>query len=339
MIESNPMISPSSATAVRVPVPLRPLNTGELIDRGFSLYRANFAGLLLLSLTCQLAPLLASQALDSAVHLAPWRVGNPTGLGTHFMAGALTPIVWVLGEIAKFCFEVVMTIYLADSYLGQSPSIKTAFRKLRGKVVASAQTCLFIMVIVLFTFIFPLLTAGAAFFYWKLHPPESFMETVLFATVIVLGLVVSLVPMIVVLMRVMITVPAVAMENLGGWKAIQRSSELVRYDPGLGFFYWGETRLSLLLLPLFAIEFLAFFITATPLWLHEVNDILRHGSIGQITAPPESVVVLSQILVLLSSSLIFPLYIIAFTLFYYDVRIRREGFDLEFMAGRMGSVR
>ena len=27
--------------------------------------------------------------------------------------------------------------------------------------------------------------------------------------------------------------------------------------------------------------------------------------------------------------------LIATTLFYYDVRIRREGFDLEFMAGRM----
>lgn len=327
--------SPASAPAARMPVQLRPLSTGELIDRGFSLYRANFAGLLLLSLTCQLTPLLAGQALDSVVHLAPWRAGTLAGLGTSFTASVLTPMVWVLGEIAKFCFEVVMTLYLADAYLGQSPSIKEAFRRLRGKIGASAQTCLIIMAVVALTLIFPVLTAGAAFFYWKLHPPESFMATVLLAVAIMLALVASFVPAIVILMRVMITVPAVAVENLGGWKAVRRSSELVRYDPGLGFFYWGETRLSLLLLPLFAIESLALFITATPLWLHEVNDILRHGSIGQITAPPESVVILSQILVLLSSSLIFPLYIIAFTLFYYDVRIRREGFDLEFMAGRM----
>jgi hypothetical protein len=45
--------------------------------------------------------------------------------------------------------------------------------------------------------------------------------------------------------------------------------------------------------------------------------------------------IVSQILVLLSGSLLLPLYIIATTLFYYDVRIRREGFDLEFMARQL----
>jgi hypothetical protein len=93
-------------------------------------------------------------------------------------------------------------------------------------------------------------------------------------------------------------------------------------------------RLSLLLLPLFVIELLALTLTSAPLMLHEINEALRHGSVGQITAPPESAVILSQILVVLSGSLLLPLYLIATTLFYYDVRIRREGFDLEFLAGQ-----
>jgi hypothetical protein len=46
--------------------------------------------------------------------------------------------------------------------------------------------------------------------------------------------------------------------------------------------------------------------------------------------------ILSQILTFLAGSLILPLYSIATTLFYYDIRIRREGFDLEFMAGQPG---
>jgi hypothetical protein len=69
--------------------------------------------------------------------------------------------------------------------------------------------------------------------------------------------------------------------------------------------------------------------------MHEINEVLRHGSIGQITAPPEAALILSQILMLLSGSLLLPLYLIATTLFYYDVRIRREGFDLEFLAGQI----
>ena len=51
-------------------VDLRPLSTSELIDRGFSLYRQNFAGLLLLALLGQAAPLLA-QVVTGALHLMP----------------------------------------------------------------------------------------------------------------------------------------------------------------------------------------------------------------------------------------------------------------------------
>ena len=40
-----------------------------------------------------------------------------------------------------------------------------------------------------------------------------------------------------------------------------------------------------------------------------------------------------------AGSLILPLYSIATTLFYYDIRIRREGFDLEVMAGKIGGPR
>jgi membrane-anchored glycerophosphoryl diester phosphodiesterase (GDPDase) len=133
-------------------------------------------------------------------------------------------------------------------------------------------------------------------------------------------------------MRLMLTVPAVALEKLSAMAAVRRSSQLVRYDPGLGFWYWGEMRLSILLLPLFVIEILAFCITSLPMLFHDINEALVHGSIGQISAPPEAAVICSQILVVLSSSVLLPLYLIATMLFYYDVRIRREGFDLELMA-------
>src|ERR1017187_10591531 len=51
-------------------VDLRPLTTSELIDRGFALYRAHFAGFLLLALLCQSAPLLG-QILVTALKLNP----------------------------------------------------------------------------------------------------------------------------------------------------------------------------------------------------------------------------------------------------------------------------
>jgi hypothetical protein len=136
-------------------------------------------------------------------------------------------------------------------------------------------------------------------------------------------------------MRLMVTVPALALENQSGWKAIKRSAALVRYDPGLGVLYWGEMRLSFLLLPLFIIELLILSLTSLPLTLHQFGELMRNGSTGQMAAPPDSVMIISQILTFLAGSLILPLYSIATTLFYYDIRIRREGFDLEFMASRL----
>jgi membrane-anchored glycerophosphoryl diester phosphodiesterase (GDPDase) len=141
---------------------------------------------------------------------------------------------------------------------------------------------------------------------------------------------------LVVFMRLMTTLPALALEGLSGWKAVKRSAALVRYDPGLGFLYWGEMRLSFLLLPLFIIELMILMLTSLPLTLHQIGEVMRHGSGGQIAPPPDSVMILSQILTFLAGSLILPLYSIATTLFYYDIRIRREGFDLEFMAGQPG---
>ncbi len=95
-------------------------------------------------------------------------------------------------------------------------------------------------------------------------------------------------------------------------------------------------RLSFLLLPLFIIELLILSLTSLPLTLHQLEEVVRHGSGGQIVPPPDSAVILSQILTFLAGSLILPLYSIATTLFYYDVRIRREGFDLDFMSGQLG---
>jgi hypothetical protein len=50
MAESSASPAAMPGTINRTPVDLRPLSTSELIDRGFTLYRQNFAGLFLLAL-------------------------------------------------------------------------------------------------------------------------------------------------------------------------------------------------------------------------------------------------------------------------------------------------
>jgi len=329
---------PASAAEKATPlaeVDLRPLTTSELIDRGFSLYRAHFAGFLLLALLSQLAPLL-SQIIIASARLAPTQTeiqGSPLIFGKKM---GIILAINITTLLVVFCFEIVATFFISDAYLGKIPSVTDCFRKFTTFIGSSIWTCGLNMVLVGLTFLFPFGAAAASYFYELIYTPTTFGSILVFAIVSFLLFVASLAPVLIVFMRLWVIVPALALEGLAGWKAVKRSITLVRYDPGLGILYWGEMRLSFLLLPLFIIDLLILSITSLPLVVFQVGDTFHHGSAGQIATPPGAILIVSQILTYLAGSLIWPLYSIATTLFYYDVRIRREGFDLEFMAERLG---
>ncbi len=235
-------------------------------------------------------------------------------------------LIIITAQVIVFAFEVVITFYISDAYLGKIPSVKQSLGKLTTCVWSTIWTFLLSCGMIALTLVFPVVAACAIYFYSTIYTPQDFFPLIAFGLSSVLTLVASLAPVLVVFMRLMVTVPALALERLSGWKAIQRSSTLVRYDPGLGFLYWGEMRLSFLLLPLFIIELLILSLTALPLVIHEFGEIVRHGtSGGSLGAPPETVTIATQVLMFLAGSLILPLYSIATTLFYYDIRIRREG--------------
>lgn len=336
---SNGALSPAAAPPVFKPAPssvdLRPLSTGELIDRGFSLYRSHFAGFLLLALLCQITPLL-NQVVVTALKLNPSQTDLLENPRDAFIRLGIILLLGILSHIVVFCFEVIITFYIADAYLGKTPSVTESVRKFKACVASSIWTSLLSMVLIGLTFLFPLAALAGPYFYAAWHPPTKWLALLGIGLITLALFIVSLVPLLVVFMRLMLIMPSLALEGLGGWKAVRRSSDLVRYDPGLGFFYWGEMRLSFLLLPLFIIEMLILSLTSLPLILFQLGETVRHGASGQMASPPDSTVIISQIMTFLAISVILPLYPIATTLFYYDIRIRREGFDLEFMARQLG---
>jgi len=315
-------------------VDLRPLTTSELIDRGFSLYRQHFAGLLLLALLSQIAPLLL-QIASTSLHLVPLPKDVLISPGTALTDAAPFLAMFIGTVFIGFCFEMVMTFYIADAYLGKIPSVKSSFGRFAACVISSFWTCAVNLIFYTLTFIFPVLALLAVEVWYIEYPPASFVGVILTGLATFLLLIASLAPFLIVFMRLMVTVPVVALEKLSGWVAVKRSATLVRYDPGLGILYWGEMRLSFLLLPLLVIELLTYFFTSTPMVLSQIDDVVRQGSASQFGTSSDAVVIGSQILTYFASALILPLYVIATTLFYYDVRIRREGFDLEFMADRL----
>ncbi len=218
---------------------LRPLTTSELIDRGFILYRTHFAGFLLLALLCQSAPLLG-QILATGFQLNPTQtelLEDPASFCTKL--GVLMAIALV-AQVIVFCFEVVITFYIADAYLGKIPSVKESLRKFTTCIVSSIWTCVLNRILIGLTFIFPMIAAAGLYFYELVYPPLSFLPLFLFGGVALVLMVASIAPVLIVFMRLMVTVPALALEGQSGWKAIKRSAALVRYDPGPGHFLLGR---------------------------------------------------------------------------------------------------
>ncbi|MCE0485064.1 MAG: hypothetical protein LV479_12610 [Methylacidiphilales bacterium] len=334
MAESPSAPPPFASASVPYRVDLRPLTTSELIDRGFILYRSHFAGLLLLALLCQIAPLLY-QIMVTGLKLMPVDNEVIDHPAAFFQKMGLMMAFGFLTQIVVYGFEIVMTFYISDSYLGRIPSVVESLKKFAGRAWATLITCLLSRILIALTFLFPFLALAASYFILLFYPPTGFGRALVEGGVAILLLVASLAPVLIVFMRLWLTTSIVALERFSGWKAVRRSFQLVRYDPGLGIFYWGEMRLSFLLLPLFIIELLIFSLTSLPLVLFQIGETVRHGTNGQVALPPESTVILSQIMSFVGIALILPLYPIASTLFYYDVRIRREGFDLEFMASQL----
>jgi len=329
-----PAVSPALA---QPEVDLRPLTTSELIDRGFSLYRAHFAGFLLLALLCQTAPLL-NQVIVTAFKLNPSQSDLLQTPQAAFTKLIIIAALGVASHLIVFCFEMIITFYIADAYLGKNPSVTDSLRKFAACVPSTLWTAVLSMVLIGLTLIFPVLALVGPYIYSLLYPPVDWIPLLLLGLATSLFFIIALIPVLVVFMRLMVVVPALALEGFSGWKSVRRSSQLVRYDPGQGIFYWGEMRLSFLLLPLFIIELLILSLTSLPLIIYQFSEAVRHGGGGQFSLPPDSTVILSQILTFLAISLILPLYPIATTLFYYDIRIRREGFDLEVMARQLGEA-
>lgn len=311
MVDSLPAPSP---VAVRG---LRPCTTGELVDHLFLLYRRHFIPLFYFSAMVQLPP-FALEMIRTFFTPSATSSGLALGYIGSFLGWlALT----TLGSSA-------MTDYVANLYLGQPTSIRHALaamtRRSPAIFVSSVMQYLFVGVALLPCLIpFAL---GAS--WWGELTLGGLGFLMVFA-------VVCLAPGLVLLVRYLLVLPAVMLEKRAGWSALRRSSELIRFDPHLGFFYWGETRISIVLLVVGVVHLFVAMVSHVPVLVSGVEELLR-GNINpeMITLSP-LMAMATHLLTFLGSSLLAPLYVIAATLFYYDIRVRKEAYDLELLAASL----
>ena len=142
--------------------------------------------------------------------------------------------------------------------------------------------------------------------------------SILLIFIIYVGFILLIIPGIYLLGSLLVTVPALLFENLKGGKALYRSRELTRgrWWQSFAVFFLGIFLLTLVVQGLITFLFQAVILSSVQ-------------SVGSYFA-------LSGIGGLIASLLTTPLQACIITVLYFDLRVRKEGFDLQLLAERIG---
>lgn len=287
---------------------LRPLTTGEILDRTFFLYRSNFWLYVGLASIAAGVNVLASTGRLAFLHFKSAPATSPEAV----LTGSIFSIVGAVLYVVVYSVTHAATVSAVSSiYLGEETSMGKAFDAvkahwLRYCLIALWQSWSAV-------WIFSLLIGPVAVMAGLgLKNLNGLIVALMFFAI---G---SLVYGVIAYIRNSLAIPAAVMENLPVQSAMRRSKQLVAERKG---------RIFLLLLLLFAL-----YIVAGTLQLPFTLLLLRSRSAEHIVGQ-----FISLFVAFLCGSLIGPVASIALCLFYIDERVRREAFDIEFLMNKTSS--
>jgi len=309
---------------------LRPMSLGEILDRTAQLYRTNFvlfagissiyAGVLLLVGLVQ----TGVQEWMQAAHMVRQLL---------LMSGAWVLLTWIVMFIFGGIAVAANNRAVAWLHLGEPATIRGAYRS----ILPNLGRYLFLGFLKLLYAWSPVIVIYAGFIglliYLRIKgflgpagtPAQSHggMQTqalVALAAIAVLGL--ALLPAIiygiVMGLRYALAVPACVVENVKARAAIRRSIELSKYSRGRIFVLWL----------LVAVIEIALGVVSQSFFIFET--IKHHQQL------PMGLRILQQFVAFGTNTFVTPILATGLTLFYYDQRVRKEGYDIEWMMQAAG---
>jgi hypothetical protein len=305
---------------------LRPLSLGEILDRTAELYRSNF--LLLAGISSVYGGILLVLSL---LHIGAQQGALALHMKTGVVVVSLVGIVvlWLVIFVAGGLGIAANTRAVGWLYLGEPASIGDAYRA----ILPRTARYLWLMTITYFRAWFPCVLTYAAYatlllvyvrpkgmFTPNAAPPDPQKMVVLLVSSVafIFLLLGSFMYGIIMTLRYSLAIPACTVENLKARDAIRRSIQLSKGSRGRIFM------LGLLAL------IIQFGLTGLTQGFFVVVGIKHHGVL------PVWMSVVQQFLAFLTNTFVGPIYATGFTLFYYDQRVRKEGYDIERMMQNAG---
>jgi hypothetical protein len=302
---------------------LRPLTLGEILDRTAQLYRTNF--LLFAGIFAAYSGVVMVLNL-AQIGLTSWLHGMHTSVGLQALLVAAVVVKALLVFLFAGAAVAAINRAVAWVHLGEPATIRAAY----ATTLPRLGRYLWLMTIVAFIIWAPFLVVSvAAGIAVALVPgvftphsgaanPQSLAVLGIVAVIVVILIVPWIVYAVLMALRYSLAVPACVVENMKARQAIRRSVELSKGSRGR-IFMLG---LLVLVIELGLVGISQFFLF--------VLAIKHHGHLGPVAQT------VSQIIAFFTNTFLGPIYATGITLFYYDQRIRKEGYDIEWMMQAAG---
>jgi hypothetical protein len=251
-------------------------------------------------------------------HFSPLLLGYVLPMLTLFVmqeVGAVYRIGWLVlsallaGVPLAFVASSATTLMISDICLGNSPSLRRSYGKLfeRRLWLNVLGTVLLQGIVVLFGFL-PFVLALIVM-----------IKLMFSATIVVLFGLLLVVPGLIVMIKLMFSTTIVVLERLSGYRALKRSIALVK-----GHFWRVLGNVCLLVTLLTSALLTLLMVTTVPLmWLKASN------------ANRELAMLQSVLIGAFIYGLFYPVLFIAIILLYYDLRVRKEAYDVTILAEDM----
>jgi hypothetical protein len=311
---------------------LRPLSLGELLDRTFTLYRGNFwlfVGIMALPAALGIPATFLLLQVNSALGITP---GSPTPpnpaalfalLGWYALIFAVGLVVY---SLVYAIIAAAMTHAVSEAYLGRNSTVGAAYKSVRGKVwrlfgVALNILIRLIGISILVTMVLGgigvLVIAATTLATRSVAAATSPAVIGIFVGLMALALYALMIAAMVYLaLRYAVSIQALVLENLGVLASIRRSVQLTRGRRGQVF---------VAMLLAFIISLVGSMVFYMPFYIPTMIMISRNRVV------PSWLSLLSSMAAAIGSSVTGPIFMIVLVLCYYDTRVRKEAFDLQFM--------
>lgn len=299
---------------------LRPMGIADILDETFELYKSNFVLLVGISAIVY-APYSLLQGLVDSTNSS-----NPEEMIFRSIIAMSFAALFVL--LCQPAVTGALLFAISDRYLGRETSIKSCYQRILkssvfGRLLGSIvlqylAICGCVMVIaVVAAIIFPAIAIAS-----RSSGPGS-TGTIVLVVLGVLFFIAGIVSVVLIGTRLALVEPAVIVESKGAGQSLNRSWQLMQGNVSKGFL--------LLLITIVLVLIITLTITG-PTSFIQMMAARTHDQVSPIVS------VLHVILTMTVSTLTLPFTSIVAILLYYDIRIRKEGFDLELLANELNGT-